>query len=263
MQRVRDIVSRDPGSVNRPDSGGNTPLQFAVMNNYLPLMDWLKNHGADPNARGRYGDTALHTAVISDRTADNGVIRALLRMGADVNAGNDYGDTPLHRAAYHGLTDKIRFLLANGADVSRRAQRGETPLLYAARPVGHPEAVLALLKGGAEVDAADNSGITALHGAAMIGNAEVARVLVTTGKANVDTQTFAGYTPLHTAAIYGKTYIVRFLLEEGANPTVRDNDGLTAAGRAVQFPAMRYSKEGRHPVDTAAAVKVLRNHAKR
>ena len=52
MQRIRDMVSADPAAVNRPDSKGNTPLHLAVLNNYFPLMDWLKAHGADPNSRG-------------------------------------------------------------------------------------------------------------------------------------------------------------------------------------------------------------------
>src|SRR5262249_25028356 len=88
MQRIRDMVNASPGSINLPDKTGNTPLHLAVINNYLPLMDWLKSHGADPNSQGLYGDTPLHTAVIYDRSFDDSVIRTLLRMGADVNAPN-------------------------------------------------------------------------------------------------------------------------------------------------------------------------------
>jgi len=256
MQRIRDMVSANPASINLPDKTGNTPLLLAVINNYLPLMDWLRGHGADPNSRGPYGDTPLHTAVIWDRSSDDGVIRSLLRMGADVNATNDYGDTPLHRAAYHGLTGKVRLLLRNKADVSRRAQRGETPLLYAARPEGHPETVLALLEGGAEVNVPDDIGMTPLHGAAMIGDVDVARVLVDKG-ADVNRQTRDGYTPLHVAAISGKTEFVQFLLDKGANRSLRDKRNLTPAEAAVQFPAMSVSKEGKHAVDTSAAVKIL------
>ena len=132
MKRIRDL-SADPGTINSRDKQGNTPLHLAVLNKYLPLLDWLKDHGADPNSKGLYGDTPLHLAIISDPTSDGRVIRRLLLMGADVNVPNDYGDTPLHRAAYHGLTETVRLLLKNKADVSHRAQRGETPLLYAAR----------------------------------------------------------------------------------------------------------------------------------
>jgi len=258
MQRIRDMVTADPTSANRPDSGGITPLQYAVLNNYRPLMDWLHDHGADPNARGRDGETPLHTAIISDHSPDHRVLRALLETGADVNAGNNYGDTPLHRAAYLGTTDKVRFLVSNKADVERRAQRGETPLLYASRPEGHPEAVLALLEGGANVNAADNFGMTPLHGAAMIGAVEVARVLVEKGEAGINIQTTAGYTPLHVAALFGQTDFVRYLLEKGANPSLRDKDNLTPAERASRFPAVSSSNTGSHPVDTAAAVNLLR-----
>src|SRR5262245_53365348 len=111
MQRIRDMVTADPGSINLPDKTGNTPLHVAVINNYLPLMDWLKAHGADPNSRGLYGDTPLHTAVIWDRSSDDSVICSLSRMRRDVHLPNDYGGTSLDRAGYHGLTEKLRLLL--------------------------------------------------------------------------------------------------------------------------------------------------------
>jgi ankyrin repeat protein len=260
MQRIRDMVTADPSSIERPDDGGNTPLHLAVINNYMPLMDWLKAHGASPNSRGRYGQTPLLTAIIYDRSSDGRVILSLLRMGADVNGSDDYGDTPLHRAAYHGLTEKVRLLLRNNADVSRRAQRGETPLLYAARPEGHPETVLALLEGGADANNADNFGMTPLHGAAMIGSVDVARVLIDKGHADLDRQTLDGSTPLHIAAISGKTEFVRFLLDKGAKRDLRDHRNLTPSEAAAQFPAITYSKEGKQAVDTSAAVRLLSTH---
>jgi ankyrin repeat protein len=234
-----------------------------VLNNYTPLLEWLKSHGADPNSRGQSGDRPLHVAIISDHSSDGRLILSLLRMGADVNAANDYGDTPLHRAAYLGLTAKVRLLLKNKAEVSLRAQRGETPLLYAARPEGYPETVLALLEGGADVNAADNFGLTALHGAAMIGDVEVGRVLTEKGEADVNLQSLSGYTPLHVAALSGKADFVQFLLDEGADRELQDHDNLTPAERAARFPAVSYSNEGSRPVDTSAAVAILRNHSPR
>ena len=261
MKRIRDSVSADPGTINSREKQGNTPLHLAVLNKYLPLMDWLKDHGSDPNSRGLNGDTPLHLAIISDRSSDSRVIRRLLLMGADVNGPNDYGDTPLHRAAYHGLTETVRLLLKNKADVSRRAHRGETPLLYAARPEGYPETVLALLEGGADASARDNIGMTPLHGAAQIGNIDVARVLIDKGKADVNSQTTDGYTPLHIAAISGKAEFIQFLLDRRANRDLRDRRNLTPAEEAIRFPAMAYSQEGRRVVDTSAAVNVLRTYS--
>jgi len=260
MQRIRETVSRNPGRVNSPDSQGYTPLHLAVLNNYMPLLDWLKAQGADPNALGQGGDRPLHVAIISDHSPDGTLILRLLRLGADVNAANDYGDTPLHRAAYLGLTDKVRLLLRNKADVSKRAQRGETPLLYAARPEGYPETVLALLEGGAEVNGADIFGIAPLHGAAMIGDIDVARVLIEKGHADVNLQSLSGYTPLHIAALSGKAEFVQFLLDNGANRELEDHDKLTPEERASRFPAVRYSNNGSQRVDTSAAVTILRTY---
>ena len=261
MKRIRDMVRADAGSLNSRDKQGNTPLHLAVLNNYLPLLDWLKDHGADPNSKGPYGDTPLHLAIISDPSSDGRIIRSLLLMGADVNAPNDYGDTPLHRAAYHGLTETVRLLLKNKADVSRRAHRGETALLYASRPEGYPETVSVLLDGGADVNARDNIGMTPLHGAAMIGNIDVARILVDKGKADVNSQTIEGYTPLHIAAISGKAEFVQFLLDKRANRDLRDKRNLTPVEEATQFPAMTSSKEGRRAIDTSAVVNVLRTYS--
>jgi ankyrin repeat protein len=259
MQRIRDMVTARPGNVNLPDKSGNTPLHLAVLNNYVPLMDWLKDHGASANARGLHGDTPLHLAIITDHSTDGSLIVRLLEMGADVNAASDYGDTPLHRAAYLGLTEKVRLLLRNKANVSARAQRGETPLLYAARPEGYPETVRALVEGGADAKVADNFGMTPLHGAAMIGDVEVARVLVENGHAELNAQTLDGSTPLHIAAVFGKPEFIRFLLDKGANPEVRDHDKRTAAERAERSPARSYSKDGAQAVDTSEVVRILRD----
>jgi len=261
MQRIRDEVSANPQSINSLVERGTTRLHLAVINNYVPLIDWLRSHGADPNAKGIYGDTPLHVAIISDRTADGRVIRRLLSMGADVNARNNYGDTPLHRAAYHGLTSRVLLLLKSKADITARASGGETPLLYAVRPEGHPETVVALLEAGADANAADNRGMTPLHGAAMIGNQRVARLLIDRGGADLNRQTVDGYTPLHVAAIFGKTEFVQFLLDEGANRNLRDKRNLRPVETALQFPASSYTEHGKRPVDTSAAITTLQNYS--
>ena len=92
----------------------------------------------------------------------------------------------------------------------------------------------------------------------MIGDVDVARVLIETGHADVNLQTLSGYTPLHIAALSGKAEFVQFLLDKGANRELQDHDKLTAEERASRFPAVTYSNSGSHPVDTSAAVAILR-----
>ena len=126
MKRIRDL-SADPGTINSRDKQGNTPLHLAVLNKYLPLLDWLKDHGADPNSKGLYGDTPLHLAIISDPTSDGRVIRRLLLMGADVNSRTIDGYTPLHIAAISGKAGFVQFLLDKRANRDLRNKRNLTP----------------------------------------------------------------------------------------------------------------------------------------
>ena len=260
MQQIRDRVTADPAIINSPVERGNTFLHLAVINNYLPLMDWLKAHGADPNVKGVHGDTPLHVAIISDRTDDGRVIFRLLRMGAKVDARSNYGDTPLHRAAYHGLTQRAELLLRSKAEVDARNQRGETPLFYAVRPEGHAETVIALLKAGADVNAMDINGMTPLHGAAMTGDVTVAKILLENGKADVNRQTLAGYAPLHVAAIFGQAEFVRLLLDHGANRNLLDKRNLKPVDAALRYPAVSSSRDRKQPVDTSIAVAALRTY---
>ena len=127
MKRIRDSVSADPGTINSREKQGNTPLHLAVLNKYLPLLDWLKDHGADPNSKGLYGDTPLHLAIISDPTSDGRVIRRLLLMGADVNSQTIDGYTPLHIAAISGKAGFVQFLLDKRANRDLRNKRNLTP----------------------------------------------------------------------------------------------------------------------------------------
>jgi ankyrin repeat protein len=89
---------------------------------------------------------------------------------------------------------------------------------------------------------------------------DVARVLIEKGHPDVNRQSLNGYTPLHIAAVSGKTQFVQFLLDNGANRDLRDSRNLTPAEAAAQFPAITYSKDGSHPVDTSAVVNILRIH---
>ena len=54
--------------------------------------------------------------------------RLLLDLGADVNALGEYGWTALHGAAYNGFDEMIQFLAGKGAKMDMLDQFGQTPL---------------------------------------------------------------------------------------------------------------------------------------
>ena len=52
----------------------------------------------------------------------------LVEHGADVNAAGQYGWTALHAATYQGLNDVIAYLVSKGAKIDQKDEFGQTPL---------------------------------------------------------------------------------------------------------------------------------------
>ncbi len=258
IEEIEQRVKQNPAAANL-DDGNGTPLDVAVLNNYMELAEFLVEHGANVNARDRNNETPMHRAVISDRTRDHEMMRFLLRHGADVNATRNYDETPLHTAAYLGLKDTAAFLLEHGGNPNARSGRGETPLILASCPTGYPELVELLLRHGADVKGQQNNGATALHQAAMIGNVQVVEVLLQHG-ADPDATNVAGDTPLHYAAVFGQAGVAEHLLAHHAAPNALDVDGHTPLWKALHAPAVTATASGSSPVDTVLVASVLRQH---
>jgi ankyrin repeat protein len=168
------LLLDDGARVNVKHRSGNTPLimsadlSFAEMNakagapppvSSAQVMSLLLAKGADANAVGQYGRTALMEASsvakvklllaqgaqvnIKDEEgataltravdrADVEVVEALLKAGAEgLNAQNEDGETLLMRAVREGKTDLARLLLASGADPSLVDVLGDTVTILA------------------------------------------------------------------------------------------------------------------------------------
>lgn len=105
-------------------------------------------------------------------------LRALLDSRlTEVNARNPHGETALMHAALHGELDIARLLLSRGAQVN---MTGWTPLHYAAIG-GRTEMVMLLLEHHAYIDAPSANGTTPLMMAARDGQFRIARLLVEQG----------------------------------------------------------------------------------
>jgi ankyrin repeat protein len=117
-------------------------------------------------------------------------------------------------------------------DVEARNAQDESPLMMAALK-GNVEAVDALLKRDADVN---KTGWTPLHYAASAGSAQHLAIiaLLLENHAYIDAASPNGTTPLMMAAQYGSTDAVQLLLNEGADPTLRNQLRLTAADFALR-----------------------------
>jgi ankyrin repeat protein len=144
-----------------PNLGKNMLLVWAAQGGEFNEVKRMVSEGADVNFRDRHtgGFTALHYASGLDR--DLNTMQYLLDHGADPNSGNNIGDRPLMLAALFGDTEAMDLLVLHGADIDAPNDRGTTALMYAVEN-GMAETTRWLLGHGAKVDVIDSFGETAL-----------------------------------------------------------------------------------------------------
>src|SRR6266513_1845337 len=184
-----------------------------------------------PASSASAGSQDLNKKLLDAAEAgDTAEVRSLLREGANPNAKGGYGSTALMGAAVRGHTETVRALLEKGAEVNAKGNTGRTALMEAALE-GYTETVRTLLEKGAEVNAKDNAGWTPLFWAAFSRRTDTVRALLEKG-AEVNAKDDMGKTALIEAARQGRTETVRALLQAGADITVRDRDGETALSGA-------------------------------
>lgn len=157
------------------------------------------------------------------------LVKEMAGKAIDPNAINPVGGEPaLVLAVREGAMRVFDALLLHpGIDLEAQAMNGNTALMMAAFK-NNRRAAEALLAKGAKVNRA---GWTPLHYAAAAGAEDIARLLIAR-KAHLDAlspRESGAYTPLMMAAREAQPGMVRLLLEQGANPGLKNTEGLTAA----------------------------------
>ena len=182
-----------------------------------------------PAARGgSYED--FFSAIQRD---DGNALAALLRRGFDPNTRDPQGQVGLTIALRDGTPKAFAALLAaRTVNVEARNAQDESQLMMAAIK-GNLEAVKALLARDADVN---KTGWAPLHYAVSSGSAQNLQIaaLLLEKHAYIDATSPNGTTPLMMAAQYGSTDQVQLLLDEGADPTLKNQLGLTAADFALR-----------------------------
>jgi hypothetical protein len=152
-------------------------------------------------------------------------------------------------AAIRGDVESVRRLLASGASPNsfdpevdpESPEAYETPILAMCKVRGFTDgraACLELLRdAGADLEAADGDGMTPLHYAARRGDTKIVSLLVDEG-VDVDAKAWSygnhfKCTALHLAVRQRATGCVKVLLAAGASPNLREFDGSTPFGVAI------------------------------
>ena len=154
-------------------------------------------------------------------------VQALIQRGFDANTLNAKGQSGLFLALRDPSPKVVEVLLnAPKIKVESRTPQDESPLMMAAMR-GDLKVATALIAKDADVN---KTGWTPLHYAASSSQGEqlaVAKLLLENA-AYIDASSPNGSTPLMMAAMYGNVDTLKLLLDEGADPTLKNQLGLTA-----------------------------------
>lgn len=158
---------------------------------------------------------------------DVSTLRQLAQRGFDLNTKNEAGEHALFLALRDDAPAVSSFLLGQDAvQVEARTVQDESPLMMAALK-GRLELARRLIERKAEVN---KPGWAPLHYAATNADAEAVSMvrLLLEHHAYIDAASPNGSTPLMMAAHYGHPRVVKLLLEEGADPLLKNQQGLSA-----------------------------------
>lgn len=223
----------DEGATTRSrNSDGETVLQHAIAFRKLDMAKYLVQIGLDVNTKDKRGFSPMHTTAY---VGDVAIVDDLRRAGADVNSTNWHKETPLHLAAVYDHTNCLQELLKAGANPNMRDDEGSTPLSYAKSPT----AVDLLLKAKADPNIADSSKYTPLSGV-VVRNAGISFVkLLVQGGADINKRIDHERTAIFNAIPDDNVDVFRFLVENGADLSVKDDDGETPLDWIQQYNARR------------------------
>ncbi|MGL4941692.1 MAG: ankyrin repeat domain-containing protein [Thermoguttaceae bacterium] len=211
------LIDAGASMMARTQMRGWTPCHIAALEGHTAIVALCIEHGFDQNTVTPEGWTPLHAAV---EHAHVETVRFLLQNGANPNlAKRQHTATfPLHSAARNGRRDIVKLLIQYGAEINVYNKRGKTPRdLADANGFQH---LLPLFDNAQPAEERDQA-ITRdeVNRQVSQGNlAWVQRWYPNGGDSKVD----AAYV-LFIASLSDQIDIVRYLLESGVNPNPRSN----------------------------------------
>jgi len=194
----------------------------------------LLSKDAELDHRNKRGQTLLHMAAYGDLPE---MCTHLIDKGIEVDVTDNSGSSPLHCTTFSDNIGAAKVLVERGANLRLSDHTsGITPHLWASS-YDSPQVLSLLLSKGVDPNymAPDNGShalISACHYANTDELPKSVPILIEHG-ANINYRDGGGNTPLHWAVNwFGGPPLVDYLLKNGADPTIKNNKGLTALDEA-------------------------------
>ncbi len=217
-ERVRGIVAKDPGALNRRMSRNEDhrqPLHFAVARGNADMVALLVELGADPLGVDVFGHQAAAYATAPD--IDDAVMHAIYALGQGELKSAARGDRLPRGTAVDVLA---ALAVGDHETASRFATALEPGILHLMAKRGDADAVRWLLARDADPNALWShfgSDVTPLHLAATQGHEDVARQLLDAGADPAIRDSAHDSDPLGWARHFEQPALV-FMLEQATEP---------------------------------------------
>jgi ankyrin repeat protein len=232
------IILNKSSDINAKDKYGNTALHYAIVKkSKTKIKNLLKREGVDVNVRSDNTLTALHLAS-RWRTFPIDLFKLIIKgKSADINAINEAGDTALHLAIKRKCKTKVKELLEHkDVDVNVKDKSEKTALHIAFNWPNIPIDLFKLiLEKSTEINAQDMNGDTALHIALLKKSKTEVKELLEHKDVDVNVKGNDNLTPLHLASRWKKIPIQLFkiVLNNSKDINAKDNHGSTSLHLAM------------------------------
>lgn len=181
------------------DLNNETPLHVAAFYGAEEVVKLLIEHGASIESKDNLGWDALYNAVAGDNF---NLVSYLINLGANPNAISNDGTTHLMEACYNLDYQTAQLLISKGTDVNASDIRGFTPMFYIFSGLSRSESNLLQIK-------------------------PLLQLLIDNG-ADLDARDEDGNTPLIFASSLGLITIAEYMISQGADPTIKNVNNVTA-----------------------------------
>ena len=213
--------------VHMPD--GKTPLMWASEYNHADIIGTILSAGAEVDKRTKY--TRMTALMFAVKRGGLESTRKLVHAGAKMNL-KDAGGRSVLGWAVSGSYEVFKWLLDHGMKLPR-SESGTQQLLQNAISHGNESMIKLLLNKGLTVQPKNEFGICLLSMAVLNRNPKILRYFLQQSVFLIDYRGKQGKTALMTAARTGNVEAAKLLLEHGANPLIKDQQGLSALHHAA------------------------------
>lgn len=226
MMVVKHLCKKYPTIISDLDKEKSSALHYAARGGNKEILQYLVDHGLDPESCTQSGSTILHLAAYDGNT--DIVLYICSQYPQLINILDSTGHTAAHYAAGSGEVPVLLNILKYGTDPLLRSSNGSTLLLKAAYS-GKFEMVQYLCEEYPELTSmSDAFGCNALHYAACAGNTDIVKYVISLG-IDPRSRTNDGHTILHVAAFHGQVNLAKHICQLYPDLLdVNDNSGKTA-----------------------------------